>query len=157
LSSRSRALFTLFAMTCGAPVCAQSADADSAMARYRAVTSVVPKRCDKSGGRDEIIVCAEDQTRYRLPLPDERTPRDGPRRATGEVVAASSERVFAGQCGIVQGERICGKGVKVFSTKDGFSDAPLVLQALDKLINPNSQVGNTPVPIPEQYRGSGAR
>lgn len=156
MSTRSLCLFTLFTIGWGAAAQAQSVAAEQAIAQYKSVTSVAGRNCDRTRSGEEIIVCAEDQTKFRLPLPQERSPRDGPRTATGEVKAASSERVFTGQCGTTQGERICGGGVALFSSNDGVADAPLVLKALDKLINPNSQVG-APAPVPDQYRVVGAR
>ncbi len=156
MSTRSLTLFTLFILSFDATAQAQMVGAETALAQHRSMTSVATRNCDRTGSGEEIIVCAEDQTKFRLPLRQERGPRDGPRTATGEVKAASSERVFTGQCGITQGERVCGGGVALLSSKDSVADAPLVLKALDKLINPNSQVG-APASVPDQYRVVGAR
>ena len=65
--------------------------ADAAMARYRAMTSVVPKPCAQSTAENEIIVCANTRLResQRVPYIEETRVGDRPRLAPGEVPSAS--------------------------------------------------------------------
>jgi hypothetical protein len=63
--------------------------AEEAMDRYHQVTAVPGLKCGQvAKDSNEIVVCSEGRSKYLLPLPDEREPRDGPRLATGEVPLA---------------------------------------------------------------------
>jgi len=63
---------------------------EPALDRYRALTSVAPKRCAPAA-RDEIVVCAPDFMHSpRLPFPEERgEPGARPRLVYGEVPSFS--------------------------------------------------------------------
>jgi hypothetical protein len=81
----------IISLTITTPAIAQSsATSTEAMARYRALTSVVSPRCARNAAADEIIVCGEDLNRtQRLPYPEERN-EPGERKGliAGEVPSA---------------------------------------------------------------------
>jgi hypothetical protein len=90
MSSEAYAGLLLIGLLLSARVEAQDVTAEQALATYHSMTDTAQKRCQKGNSKDDIIVCAADGQRFRLPLPDEREPRDGPRTATGEIPSATS-------------------------------------------------------------------
>jgi hypothetical protein len=113
----SRMVPALFALVGAAmPVSAFSQNdtvtVEEAMARSREMIAVSDGRCAPNEMTDEIVVCARQRLAPRLPLPAERGPRDGPRRATGEIPAASAAPMRSGSCGVRVQDR-CGGGLPV--------------------------------------------
>lgn len=104
-----------------APARPSGSPAAQAMARYRqgAGRRWSAKPCRRSS-TDEILVCAptpDENSPYRLPLPEERGMGGGAPTATGELRRASAERAdIAGQ------PRCCG------------GDPPKTLETIGKLI-----------------------
>lgn len=94
-------LLSLLAMTAAiaqiagppAPVPATRTPAEQAISLYGAEhgPTRLPRPCRPATG-DTITVCGTINGRspYRVPLPDERAPRDGPRTATGEMPRAGA-------------------------------------------------------------------
>ena len=128
------------------------ASAEQALDRYQKLTGVAAKRCVAVSDNAEILVCATDPDRYRLPLPELRTPQTGARQLSGDVVAASAERVRTGSCGVVKDGVSCFRGTKIISSLTGVSEAPLAVKALAKLIAPDLDV-DPPLDIPGRLKG----
>lgn len=76
-----------------APGVAKDTPAERAIALYAAEHGrrAPPKPCRQTRGED-IVVCgrADGTSPYRMPLADERGPRDGPKTATGELPAGGA-------------------------------------------------------------------
>jgi hypothetical protein len=68
---------------------AQALTAEQALANYKKQTTIVQPRCAANRSSDEIIVCAENQKKYRLP-PQEPEPGN----PKGEHVSAERERLL---------------------------------------------------------------
>jgi len=88
---------------------------------------------------DQIMVCGKDDSaRQRLPLPTERAPREGARRATGELPAASAVPVRTASCGVIQNGQSCGGGLNALAA------VPLLVKGVIKLIDPEAEVEPPP-------------
>ncbi len=62
--------------------------AETALAKYKALFSNIVATCDRAAAPDEIIVCARQRSKYALPFPEDREPRDTARQPTGEIPSA---------------------------------------------------------------------
>lgn len=67
---------------------AATVTAEQALVTYRRLTSLATQNCERAKSSGDIIVCARGRSKYLLPLPDQRDPRDHARRATGEIPSA---------------------------------------------------------------------
>ena len=93
---------------------------------------------------DQIMVCGKDENaKQRLPLPAERGPREGARRGTGELPAASAAPVRTASCGVIQNGEICSGGFSLLGV------APLLVKGMIKLVDPEAEVA----PPPEVPKG----
>ncbi|MBC8070770.1 MAG: hypothetical protein IAG13_20755 [Deltaproteobacteria bacterium] len=124
------------------PLAAQELTAEQAMENYRAMTAVdVAADCRRDAGPDEIVVCGrDDSARQRLPFPSESGPRDGPRRATGEIAAASAAPMRSDSCGMRSTDECIG-GLSIFQV------AGVLFNVARKLIDPEAEI-EPPTPIP---------
>jgi len=134
----------------GAPAGTVTAPADPAamMRRYDARTRVI-RPCPRAQP-GEVVVCArpdDEQTRYRLPLPEERERADtGPIR--GEVPRASAAPVRQGSCGVVGQPYGCTGGLPVTGA------VMLVGKIVAGLVDPDGD-HEPPPPLPERFVGAG--
>jgi hypothetical protein len=114
---------------------------------------VVPieRSCDRPDEADgDVIVCARNDARYRLPLPAERDTdsRDGLVR--GEAPRATIEG--NAPCGIFAGQRSCSKMEAVRYGYGGGRDPITVgAKAVSKLFDPDADLGD-PAPVPRPRR-----
>lgn len=105
------------------------------------------RACRLADETADVVVCARDTSRHRLPLPVERdiAQRDGPIR--GEAPGASLDQR---PCGLFAGQRDCGKAEAARYGYGGGRD-PLTVgtKLLRKLFDPDAELGEpTPVPPP---------
>lgn len=77
-------VFILF----NSPCSAATVTAEEALAKYHQLTSLEIRDCGRGQASGDIVVCARGRSKYLLPLPDQRDPRDHARRATGEIPSA---------------------------------------------------------------------
>ena len=134
----SRMALALIALIASAPAArAQDAPvrAEQALDHYREMTAAPPDCPRNPFDSDEILVCGKDESaKQRLPLPAERGPRDGPRRATGEAPRASAAAIGGPSCGVLQNGRSCGGGLNVMA------GAALLVKGIIKVIDPEAEV-----------------
>lgn len=138
-----------FAQAAGppAPVAAKTTPAAQAIALYRDehMPHALPPPC-RQGAHGEIVVCGGDgRSQYRLPLPDERGPPEGPRREAG-VAAASAAPVTTGSCGTQDQGEHCGGGVSVVGA------ALFGIQLARALIDPEGASDRADAKAPTPWR-----
>ncbi len=100
----------------------------------------------ESGEGSDVVVCARNDARHRLPLPAERDTgtRDGPVR--GEAQRASIDG--SAPCGIFSGQRNCNKAEAARYGYGGGRDPVTVgAKALRKIFDPDADMGDPP-PLP---------
>ena len=112
----SRTLLLVLAMSAASPAAAEPLSAEQALDTYKALTAT-SRPCRPAANQDEIVVCARDDDRYRLPLPDERGPRDTARAESGVIPSGSADPAKSGNCGIVQGGRVCNQGLTIIKSR----------------------------------------
>jgi len=135
MSRMALALFALIAPI--APAAAQDAAvrAEQALDHYREMTAAPPDCPRNPFDSDEIMVCGKDESaRQRLPLPTERGPSEGPRRATGEAPRASAAPMGGPSCGVLQNGASCGGGLHVMAA------GILLVKGIIKVIDPEAEV-----------------
>ncbi len=100
----------------------------------------------QSGETSDVVVCARNDARHRLPLPAERDTarRDGPVR--GEPQRASVDG--PAPCGIFAGQRNCGKAEAARYGYGGGRDPVTVgAKALRRIFDADADLGDPP-PVP---------
>ena len=105
-----------------------------------------PDACIRADETADVVVCARDDSRHRLPLPAERdtASRDGPVR--GESPRASVDGAAA--CGIFAGQRNCTKAEAARYGYGGGRDPVTVgTKLLRKILDPDADPGE-PAPVP---------
>lgn len=144
------ALIPCLLLGLSAPASAQL-NAEEALAKSRATTSAAPCKAHAAG---EIVVCARDRAReadrYRLPLPEERSP-DPQMSHQGEAARASLATAAPRECGIFQGQRRCGKEEALRYGYGGGND-PLsaAIKAGTLILDPDADVAG-PAKIPGKF------
>jgi hypothetical protein len=90
-------------------------------------------RCSEGASRDEIVVCGTRDDRYRLPLPNERQPRERARQ-TGRAALTP-----AGSCGIFAGERRCNKAEAAeYGYSKGRDPITMLVRLTKKVADPDA-------------------
>ena len=137
MSRMALALIVLIALP--SPARGQDAplSAEEALEEYRGLTgSDNAANCPRDPfDPDQILVCGKDESaRQRLPLPTERGPSEGPRRATGEAPRASAAPMGGPSCGVLQNGASCGGGLHVMAA------GILLVKGIIKVIDPEAEV-----------------
>ncbi len=122
---------------------AQSIDTILAAARERdAATGCRP------ADRDEVVVCARDDRRHRLPLPTQRDPSETGAVA-GEAPRVSVADPYRTGCGIFAGQGRCSKKeAEAYGYGRGRDPVTLVGRLFAKAIDGDAEVGPPPPPLP---------
>lgn len=133
----------LFAAT---PADAQPVSADEAMAHARSLTG--NQRCSR-GTDGEIVVCAGNGDKYRLPFPEERTPNEDRNARRGDIQAASAAPISYADCGIFQHQRRCSKAeMRRYGYGGGKDPLSWAIKLGTKIVDPDADVG-TPKAVPK--------
>jgi hypothetical protein len=115
---------------------AQSGSTESSFdlaASSKPVELTTAKRCSEGASRGEIVVCGGRDSRYRLPLPNERQPLErGEQAGRGALTPA-------GSCGIFAGERRCNKGEAAeFGYGEGRNPITMLVRLTKKVADPDA-------------------
>lgn len=97
---------------------------------------------------DEIVVCARDDRRYRMPYD---TPRDPQAvgAVAGEVPRATTADPYATGCGIHQGQGRCTRReMEAYGYGRGRDPLTLVGRLARKAVDPDAEVGPPPPDLP---------
>lgn len=144
-SVRSAPLLPLMALAL-TPVAAQSVSADEAMVHARSLTG--NQRCQR-GADGEIVVCAGNGDKYRLPFPEERAPNEDRNARRGDIPAASAAPISYADCGIFQNQRRCSKAeMRRYGYGGGNDPLSLAIKLGTKIVDPDADVG-TPKTLPK--------
>lgn len=102
---------------------------------------------------DELIVCGDRDAgeRYRLPLPNERTPQEMG-AVVGEAPRASTQDPFLSGCGMFRGQGRCSrKEAEAYGYGRGRDPVTLVGRLVRKAIDPDAEIGPPPT-LPPRSR-----
>lgn len=98
------------------------------------------KGCKDSTSSDEIVVCASDNAKYRLPLPVDPPPPD--EHVPGEFSRTPLDALITRQCGVFQGQRRCNRrDLRAFGYGGGSVPIRLLVMLGKKLMNPDAELG----------------
>ncbi len=100
------------------------------------ITRVVPPRCTDAAPTDDIVVCGQRAERYRLPLPVE---PNASGRGKGEARGGTAAMTPYGRCGMIPGERQCGKREAAdYGYGNGRDPVTIVARLARKVIDPDA-------------------
>ena len=109
-----------------------------------ASVSVTQSRCGTREGDRDIVVCAHNPDKYRLPLPDQNADEIAD-RVKGEAPSAVAAITPRGRCGMFEGERQCSKAEAArYGYGQGRDPLTLLIQLGSQLIDSDSDVGPPP-------------
>ncbi len=119
MSSLLRVSVAIFTLILSSSAHSQSVTAEQALANARQKLQANTPKCKPDGvspsdENDEIVVCS-GRSIYALPLPDERGPPEGPKRAQNDVPSATStipKVCPSGMCGGVNLFKVAGFAAK---------------------------------------------
>ncbi len=121
------------------PECASAqVTAEQAIVTTQRLVSV--NACDKSATKADIIVCSTAQSKYRLPLPEER--RLFERNILGEIPRTSADMALNRECGVHRGQRRCSlRDLRAFGYGGGSVPVRALVMLGKKLVDPDSEIG----------------
>lgn len=95
--------------------------------------------CRVGDAGEEVVVCARQRDRYRLPLPSEPNGGEFDRHADGGTALAALTP--SGRCGIFAGERRCGKReARAYGYGAGRNPIAMLTRLGAKLIHPDAEL-----------------
>lgn len=103
--------------------------------------SVTQSRCGTREGDRDIVVCAQNPDKYRLPLTNQNTDEIAD-RVKGEAPSAVAAITPRGRCGMFEGERKCSKAEAArYGYGQGRDPLTLLMKLGSQLTDPDSDVG----------------
>lgn len=96
--------------------------------------------CGKSADQDEIVVCAPDNSKFRLPLPVDRPSIDGHDESGLRRLAIDAD--LPRECGVFRHQRRCStKENRRFGYGGGSVPIRALIMLAKKAINPDAEIG----------------
>lgn len=96
--------------------------------------------CGEAGRADEIVVCARDNEKFRLPLPAHRE-ADNPHDDRSPLRFAS-DSALPRECGLFQGQRRCNlREARRFGYGGGSVPLRVLVMLVKKAVYPEAEIG----------------
>ncbi len=109
-----------------------------------ASVSFTQSRCGVREGDRDIVVCAHNPDKYRLPLTNQNTDEIAD-RVKGEAPRAVAAITHRGRCGMFEGERQCSKAEAArYGYGQGRDPLTLLIKLGSQLIDPDSTAAPPP-------------
>lgn len=97
--------------------------------------------CRKAANEDEIVVCAPDNSKFRLPLPIERKSIDGHDESGLNRLAVDAD--MPRECGVFRHQRRCNlRDNRKFGYSGGSVPIRVLVMLAKKAIDPDAEIGS---------------